>query len=237
MNFSYTNPNALCPICGKKVFFYQNSNGSQVYFDELGKPWPKHGCYEVIDTEIIPDCIDNSMLVNNISHPSQDYFPVEVISIKRLIEKYYLIEVQIDTDVIKLVVENPPYSLGLTFIERINERYFISGFDKEEYYLESIDYDSFIRDFDHLFHYEIGTDIEITIDSKNELGMRTEIFINKPFTKKKSFKNRAFVYNSTLSSYTKDLLKRDGVVKIKATSKLTRDNEVIFTEVLFERPK
>lgn len=41
---SYTNPNASCPVCGKKVFFYESSNGGRVYFDELGPPWPKHPC-------------------------------------------------------------------------------------------------------------------------------------------------------------------------------------------------
>jgi len=42
--FSFTNPNATCPICGAQVYYYQNCHGSKVYFDELGKPWPKHAC-------------------------------------------------------------------------------------------------------------------------------------------------------------------------------------------------
>jgi hypothetical protein len=37
-------PNASCPVCGTKVFFYSNDRGSRVYFDHLGPPWPKHGC-------------------------------------------------------------------------------------------------------------------------------------------------------------------------------------------------
>ena len=41
---SFLNPNAACPVCGAKVFFYQSSNGGRVYFDELGPPWPKHPC-------------------------------------------------------------------------------------------------------------------------------------------------------------------------------------------------
>ena len=40
----FVNPNASCPICGRSVFFYSNSNGSRVFFDELGPPWPKHPC-------------------------------------------------------------------------------------------------------------------------------------------------------------------------------------------------
>ena len=41
---SLTVPNAKCPVCGMSVFFYQNSFSSQVFFDDLGPPWPKHPC-------------------------------------------------------------------------------------------------------------------------------------------------------------------------------------------------
>ena len=41
---AWINPNATCPVCGKLVYFYQNRAGSRVFFDELGKPWPKHPC-------------------------------------------------------------------------------------------------------------------------------------------------------------------------------------------------
>jgi len=37
-------PNAKCPVCGASVFFYQNQQGSRVFFDDLGPPWPKHPC-------------------------------------------------------------------------------------------------------------------------------------------------------------------------------------------------
>jgi hypothetical protein len=40
----YVNPNARCPVCDDPVFFYANAAGSRVYFDDLGPPWPKHGC-------------------------------------------------------------------------------------------------------------------------------------------------------------------------------------------------
>ena len=33
-----------CRICGKGVFFLRH-NGGSVYLDELGWPWPKHGCF------------------------------------------------------------------------------------------------------------------------------------------------------------------------------------------------
>lgn len=41
---SLTVPNARCPVCGMSVFFYRNSYGSRVFFDDLGPPWPKHPC-------------------------------------------------------------------------------------------------------------------------------------------------------------------------------------------------
>jgi hypothetical protein len=41
---SLTIPNAKCPVCRVRVFFYQNEYGSRVFFDDLGPPWPKHSC-------------------------------------------------------------------------------------------------------------------------------------------------------------------------------------------------
>jgi hypothetical protein len=41
---SYVNPNAVCPVCGASVYFYQSPDGGRVFFDDLGPPWPKHPC-------------------------------------------------------------------------------------------------------------------------------------------------------------------------------------------------
>lgn len=41
---AWVNPNAMCPVCGQVVYYYQNNAGSRVFFDELGPPWPKHPC-------------------------------------------------------------------------------------------------------------------------------------------------------------------------------------------------
>src|SRR5688572_33191186 len=35
---SFVNPNASCPVCGERVFFYQSILGGRVFFDELGPP-------------------------------------------------------------------------------------------------------------------------------------------------------------------------------------------------------
>lgn len=41
---TFINPNARCPVCGAPVYYYQNQFGSRVFFDDIGKPWPKHPC-------------------------------------------------------------------------------------------------------------------------------------------------------------------------------------------------
>jgi hypothetical protein len=41
---SYVNPNARCPVCGDRVYFYQSPNGGRVFFNDLGWPWKKHPC-------------------------------------------------------------------------------------------------------------------------------------------------------------------------------------------------
>ena len=43
---SYTNPNARCPRCSARVYFYRSPDGGTVYFDDLGPPWPKHPCMD-----------------------------------------------------------------------------------------------------------------------------------------------------------------------------------------------
>ena len=35
-----------CRNCGEAIFFHTNGYGDVVLFDELGPPWPMHGCYE-----------------------------------------------------------------------------------------------------------------------------------------------------------------------------------------------
>src|ERR1700722_2889460 len=41
---SYLDPNASCPVCGASVFFYRSPHNGRVFFDNVGWPWPKHGC-------------------------------------------------------------------------------------------------------------------------------------------------------------------------------------------------
>lgn len=41
-------PNATCPVCGARVYFWKNKAGSKVWFDALGRPWPKHPCLDIV---------------------------------------------------------------------------------------------------------------------------------------------------------------------------------------------
>jgi hypothetical protein len=34
-------------VCGAAVYFWSNAEGSRVYFDEMGPPWPKHPCTDI----------------------------------------------------------------------------------------------------------------------------------------------------------------------------------------------
>ena len=45
----FLDPNARCPVCGAAVFYYQNEFGSRVFFNDVGPPWPKHGCTDHSD--------------------------------------------------------------------------------------------------------------------------------------------------------------------------------------------
>jgi hypothetical protein len=45
-------PNATCPVCGERVWFFRSENGGCAYFDAVGKPWPKHPC---MDSRLIND--------------------------------------------------------------------------------------------------------------------------------------------------------------------------------------
>lgn len=67
---SYVNPNALCPVCGAAVFFYQSPNGGRVFFDELGPPWPKHPC---TDSSSIPKKLGTSGILDTKSGADRQY--------------------------------------------------------------------------------------------------------------------------------------------------------------------
>lgn len=75
--FSITVPNAICPVCGEKVFFYQNNYGSRVFFDVLGKPWTKHPCtdnamYSTVGEERRDVHLESNFFIPEVSKISKD---------------------------------------------------------------------------------------------------------------------------------------------------------------------
>ena len=63
---SYVNPNAYCPVCGEKVYFYRSRYGGRVFFDDLGWPWPKHPCTDRTDKPLkTPPVVRGSIVIKD----------------------------------------------------------------------------------------------------------------------------------------------------------------------------
>jgi hypothetical protein len=56
-----------CPYCGGKVYFVRHNNGT-VWFNDLGQPWDKHGCFltQSEPTSPLEDAIFNLRRIKNI---------------------------------------------------------------------------------------------------------------------------------------------------------------------------
>lgn len=65
---SFLNPNAKCPECGQNVFYYENSYGSKVWFDDIGPPWPKH------------HCLDDLSIIGNTLEWRKEWSPIKVLN-------------------------------------------------------------------------------------------------------------------------------------------------------------
>ena len=44
-------PNAVCPQCKDKVYFYRHKSGGCAWFDDVPWPWTKHRCMDIQDTK------------------------------------------------------------------------------------------------------------------------------------------------------------------------------------------
>lgn len=42
---AFTHP-TTCPYCEAQIFYHTNGYGDSVFFDDLGKPWDKHPCFD-----------------------------------------------------------------------------------------------------------------------------------------------------------------------------------------------
>ncbi len=67
---SYTNPNATCPKCRARVFYYESPFGGKVYFDHMGPPWPKHPCMDLYQERMqVESGIGQSQSANKLQGP------------------------------------------------------------------------------------------------------------------------------------------------------------------------
>lgn len=84
---SYVNPNAICPVCGASVYFYQSPYGGRVFFDDLGPPWPKHPC---TDNGQIPER-SKQLATLKPMWVVENWFPIDTF-VPTLVDGKYLIK-------------------------------------------------------------------------------------------------------------------------------------------------
>ncbi len=237
--WSTTNPNAKCIFCNEPIFFYQNSNGSKVFFDFLGKPWKKHDCYyekqgvyqyEIdIDLHTLPAFLE-TYDIEKTSHLHQ----VTPIIKTHLLNDYKIIsffntKANKNTD---YVVHYKKQNFGLAFLKSENEKLFLDIYiDEKEYYLECHTLEKARELFKNNFPYEIGEKIQIEIFKEYRQKDRTEIYIAKPIKKFSIGKPKAFIYDMDISEQTIKKLDISNGVKVWAISVLNDKKEIIFKEI------
>lgn len=83
---SYTIPNAQCPYCGEKVFFYRSPFNGSVYFDDLGPPWPKHPCMDAENIQVEKFQVANllrSRVYSELIRRENGWLPVICVHVQR----------------------------------------------------------------------------------------------------------------------------------------------------------
>jgi hypothetical protein len=148
---SYVNPNAICPVCGEIVFFYQSPFGGRVFFDELGPPWSKHPCTDNGD-------------VANLNKSNVVYFPPWLHSWNPLyIDKY-------DTFSTRLSIFTGRSLYDLRFFTNKDLKYIIVEYHAD-FESETI---RFIKEVDGVFEIEfLRKDLQpTTIKAWNYIRMR-----------------------------------------------------------------
>lgn len=101
---SFVTPNARCPVCDERVFFYQSPYGGKVFFDALGPPWPKHPC-TTKDKALLPIPTKNLYPTQNLLWEKNGWEPYICKSIYRN-PKYQKITLINDQNEITKVINN-----------------------------------------------------------------------------------------------------------------------------------
>lgn len=239
-NFSTTFPNAICNYCGEKIFFFQNIYGSKVFFDSLGKPWPKHKCYYQNDKKdeyhviltlsnlpkINSDTPNNLTLERNIEPELlevylDDYKRISFINPTNKIKEEYLIKF--------------PYSdFGICFKNKNNKNVTIEGYNYNgEYTLECFKIDkNFKEKYNHILVPKVGDTIVITLNPDNISEDKLRIYFYYPEKIDNGIQYvKKFILISRLKQGTYKLLIEKRELKINVCSKFTESGTTTFFEV------
>ncbi len=89
---SYVNPNAHCPVCGDRVFYYQSPYGGRVFFDDLGWPWPKHPCTDNPRSQ--SGSVKTIAVSGHTSFRNKEGLPLDLYELLSLTEKDNIVHMQ-----------------------------------------------------------------------------------------------------------------------------------------------
>lgn len=200
---SYINPNAICPVCGASVYFYQSPEGGRVFFDDLGPPWPKHPC---TDNGQVPKL--NKAIVK-VTPPWTKYGWTPLVNFAlTLIEGQYLITCNLLNDHQKELIENYVMKEDMDF--KNSDFKFYKNIDNHRFeiiYLiikknkigKIIGYkrDSAIKlGFGRNIPIEVGE--ELTCEFKGiDLGLRIQVNLIDRFTTLKCFVDKRHISEDT----------------------------------------
>lgn len=205
--FSFTIPNAKCPVCGDSVFFYQNEYGSRVFFDELGPPWPKHPCTD--NSNKFPELSDefneilNNLLDKKIIFPERlNDKTLDFEEFKVLLKSHIGIGPSNDNDIV--VNKNNYIPLHVIKIKKIETQRIILGVSDSEIKQFSFpNKERRINPNNNIFFYEKKSDRYSDVfifDKYGEFKYQIEVinqeFINTNFLFEVNSKKVAYIISS-----------------------------------------
>lgn len=151
--YSFVNPNASCPVCGKPVYFYQSEFDGRVFFDELGPPWSKHPC---TDSSSIPQRLVFNVSVDiEYNWQSENWVPLFIKRIQIIDKVSIQVFAELNYEEISLYVKNYDDSRLITInnIAQIREEqgFYIISIPKQQ---ESLDIRAFRYHWELLSYYK-----------------------------------------------------------------------------------
>lgn len=151
--YSFVNPNATCPVCGKPVYFYQSEFDGRVFFDELGPPWSKHPC---TDSSSVPQRLVFKASVDiEYNWQSENWIPLFIKRIQIIDKVSIQVFAELNYEEISLYVKNYDDSrlISINNIAQIREEqgFYIISMPKQQ---ESLDIRAFRYHWELLSYYK-----------------------------------------------------------------------------------